>query len=54
MNDSVASLLLSVRGPEEAAPVGLLPAGIPHGPWISMTIPTTEEVTPITGIWIVH
>ena len=45
---------LSVRGPEEAAAVGLLPAGIPHGPWISMTIPTTEEVTPITGIWIVH
>jgi len=45
---------LSVRGPEEAAAVGLLPAGIPHGPWISMTIPTTEEVAPITGIWIVH
>ena len=45
---------LSVRGPEEAAAVGLLPAGIPHGPWISITIPTTEEVTPITGIWIVH
>ena len=46
--------VFSVRGPVEAAAVGLLPAGIPHGPWISMTIPTTEEVTLITGIWIVH
>ena len=45
---------LSVKGPLKAAAVGLLPAGVPHGPWISMTIPTTEEVTPITGIWIVH
>lgn len=44
----------SVRGPVEAAAVEPLPAGIPHGPWISMTIPTAEEVTPITGIWIVH